>query len=78
MLLALATGWRFARKPKLKWLLVASLVAVISVQCLFQNSFLLLAVCAAAAAEAARRDFKKRYRTGHWDPGGSVSRRISP
>jgi len=59
MLLALATGWRFARKPELKWLLVASLVAVISVQCLFQNSFLLLAVCTAAAAVRARqRDFK--------------------
>jgi hypothetical protein len=59
MLLALATGWRFARKPKLKWLLVASLVAVISVQCLFQNSFLLLAVCAAATAvRLRRRDFK--------------------
>src|SRR5438132_57334 len=59
MLLALAIGWRFARKPKLKWLLVASLVAVISVQCLFQNSFLLLAVCAAAAAvRVRRRDFK--------------------
>ncbi len=59
MLLALATGWRFAREPSLKRWLVAGLVAVISVQCLFQNSFLLLAVCAAAAAvRMRRRDFK--------------------
>ena len=59
MLLALATGWRFAREPSLKRWLVAGLVAVISVQNLFQNSFLLLAVCAAAAAvRMRRRDFK--------------------
>jgi len=59
MLLALATGWRFAREPSLKRWLVAGLVAVISVQNLFQNSFLLLAVCAAAAAVRMwRRDFK--------------------
>ena len=59
MLLALATGWRFAREPSLKRWLVAGLVAVISVQYLFQNSFLLLAVCAAAAAvRMRRRDFK--------------------
>ncbi len=59
MLLALATGWRFAREPSLKRWLVGGLVAVISVQNLFQNSFLLLAVCAAAAAvRMRRRDFK--------------------
>ena len=59
MLLTLATGWRFAREPSLKRWLVAGLVAVISVQYLFQNSFLLLAVCAAAAAvRMRRRDFK--------------------
>ena len=60
MLLALATGWRFARKPSLKRWLVAGLVAVISVQCLFQNSFLLIAVCVAAVAVRVRRkDYKK-------------------
>ena len=59
MLLALATGWRFAQEPSLRRWLVAGLVAVISVQNLFQNSFLLLAVCAAAAAvRMRRRDFK--------------------
>src|SRR5207237_9131752 len=38
MLLALAPGWRFAREPSLKRWLVGGLVAVISVQNLFQNS----------------------------------------
>jgi len=51
--------WRFARAPHLKRWAAAALVGVISVQCLFQNSFLLLAVCAAAAAvRIRRRDFK--------------------
>lgn len=59
MLVTLAMVWRFARAPDLKRWLAAAGVAVISVQCLFQNSFLLLAVCAAAAAVSVRRqDFK--------------------
>jgi predicted membrane-bound mannosyltransferase len=59
MLVTLAMIWCFARAPDLKRWLAAALGAVISVQCLFQNSFLLLAVCVAAAAVIARRqDFK--------------------
>jgi hypothetical protein len=59
MLVTLAIVWRFARSPNLKHWLAAGLMAVISVQCLFQNSFLLLAACAAAAAVRVRcRDFK--------------------
>ena len=59
MLATLAIVWRFARSPNLKHWLAAGSVAVISVRCLFQNSFLLLAVCAAAAAvRMRRRDFK--------------------
>jgi Dolichyl-phosphate-mannose-protein mannosyltransferase len=55
----LAIVWRFARSPNLKHWVAAGLVAVIGVQCLFQNSFLLLAVCAAAAAVRVRcHDFK--------------------
>ena len=55
MLVTLAMVWRFARAPNLKRWLAAALLAVISVQCLFQNSFLVLAVCAAAAAVSLRR-----------------------
>ena len=59
MLVTLAIVWRFARSPDRKSWIVAALAAVISVQCLFQNSFLLLAVCAAAAAVRVRcHDFK--------------------
>ena len=64
--------WRFVRAPDLKRWLVAALVAMINVQCLFQNSFLLLAVCAAAAAVMARRQgFQKRAdRAGDRYAGG--------
>jgi hypothetical protein len=59
MLLTVAIVWRFARAPDFKRWLASALLAVISVQCLFQNSFLLLAICVAAAALRARhRDFK--------------------
>ncbi len=59
MLVTLAMIWCFTRAPDLKRWLAAAVAAVISVQSLFQNSFLLLAVCAAAAAVIARRrDFK--------------------
>ena len=59
MLVALAMAWRFARAPDRKRWLVAALTGVISVQCLFQNSFLLLAVCVAAAVVRIRcHDFK--------------------
>jgi hypothetical protein len=59
MLVTVAMVWRFACVPDLKRWIAATLMAIISVQCLFQNSFLLLAVCAAAAAvRIRRRDFK--------------------
>ena len=59
MLLGLATAWCFSRKPSVTRWIVASLMAVISVQCLFQNAFLVIAICAAAAAvRLRRRDFK--------------------
>jgi hypothetical protein len=55
MLVTLAMVWCFVRAPDVKRWLAAALVAVISVQCLFQNSFLLLALCVAAAAVSVRR-----------------------
>jgi Dolichyl-phosphate-mannose-protein mannosyltransferase len=59
MLVTLAMVWCFARAPNLKRWLAAALLAVMSVQCLFQNSFLVLAVCAAAAAVSlGRQNFK--------------------
>jgi len=59
MLVTLAMVWRFARAPDRKSWIAAALAAVVSVQCLFQNSFLVLATCTAAAAVALRRkDYK--------------------
>jgi hypothetical protein len=58
-LVTFAMVWRFACVPNLKRWIAATLMALISVQCLFQNSFLLMAVCVAAAAvRIPRRDFK--------------------
>ena len=62
MLVTFAVVWRFARSPNRKRWLAAGLVAMISVQCLFQNSFLVLAVCVAASAVRVRcRDFKNGF-----------------
>jgi hypothetical protein len=59
MLVTLAMVWLFTRVPSRKHWLAAALVAVIGVQCLFQNSFLVLAICAAAAVvRALRKDSK--------------------
>jgi hypothetical protein len=59
MLVAFAMVWRFARAPDVKRWVAATLAAIISVQCLFQNSFILFAVCAAAAVVRVRqRDLK--------------------
>ncbi len=59
ILVTFAMIWRFARVPDVKRWIAAGLAAIISVQCLFQNSFILFAVCAAAAAVRVRqRDFK--------------------
>ena len=79
MLVTLAMVWRFVRAPDVRRWLAAALVAVISVQCLFQNSFLLLALCAAAAAVSVRRTrFQKRAgRAGDRRAGGDVAAAVS-
>ena len=48
-MLSLGLIWSLMRTPNWKKYLVASLVGVVSVQCLYQNAFLLLAVCGSAA-----------------------------
>jgi hypothetical protein len=59
MLATLVMVWRFVSVPNRTRWVAAALAAVISVQCLFQNSFLLLAACVAAIAVKARcGDFK--------------------
>jgi len=47
--LCLGLTWRLMRSPDWKRFLLASLAGILSVQCLYQNAFLLLAVCASAA-----------------------------
>jgi hypothetical protein len=60
MVVTLAMVWCFVRAPDLKRWLVAALVAMINVQCLFQNSSCYSRFAAAAAVMARRKDFKTR------------------
>ena len=55
MLLSLGLVWTLMRLPDWKRFLAASLAGILSVQCLYQNAFLLLAVCGSAAWVCLRR-----------------------
>jgi hypothetical protein len=55
MLLTLAFMWRFVAAPSRRRWLLALLVALAGVQCVFQNAFLLFAVCIAGGAVCWRR-----------------------
>jgi hypothetical protein len=59
MLLTVAFMWRFVASPTRNRWFAAALTALLSVQCLFQNTFLLLAVCIAGCAVCWRRKDKK-------------------
>lgn len=52
--------WRFIEAPNLRRGLLAGLFAVLSVQTLYQNAFLLLAICLAGAAVCLRRRQPRR------------------
>src|SRR2546423_2791421 len=60
LLLALGFIWKVARFPPGKALISAFITAVLAVQALYQNLFMLAAACLAGAVVAAsRRDFKR-------------------
>ena len=46
--------WKAVETSKPRWFLAATVLAVASVQCMFQNAFLLLAICVAGAVVALR------------------------
>ncbi len=54
--LTLALVWRLMRAPSVERFLAAALAAVLSVQCLYQNAFLLFAICIAGCFVCFRRD----------------------
>ncbi len=59
ILLSLATMWRFFLNPAPGQMIVAIICVLLSVQCLYHNSFLILAICTgAAAAGIYRREWK--------------------
>ena len=55
ILLTLALVWSLMRAPSAERFLAATLAAVLSVQCLYQNAFLLFAICIAGCFVCFRR-----------------------
>lgn len=55
ILLALAAMWRMVESPTPRRVAVAALTALLSVQCLYYNAILLLAICLGAVAVCFRR-----------------------
>ena len=51
---ALGCVWRAAESGRRKWILLAGTLALLSVQCMYQNALLLLALCIAGAVVAWR------------------------
>ena len=63
-LLALTLTWRFVENPRARSWFWATLAAVLSVQCLYQNAFFLAAFClAGCAVTLARRQWKTAAQT---------------
>ena len=59
ILLALATMWHVLNNPTLWRMILCAASLILSVQCLYHNSFLILAICIGAAAVGLyRRDWK--------------------
>ena len=59
MLITIGLIWRLIGNMSPRRAAAAALAAVLSVQCLYQNTFLLAAICAAASAVCMRRKKKK-------------------
>ena len=66
ILITLGLIWRLMRAPGRLSFLLATLAAVLSVQTLFQNAFLLLAACVAGSVVCARH---RQWRTAGWVMG---------
>ncbi len=60
ILATLILVWLLIKKPDAKRFTAATIAAVLSVQCLYQNAFLLLAICVAAGFVCFRRGLEKR------------------
>jgi hypothetical protein len=59
ILLALATMWRVLYNPTPWRMVLCAVIVILSVQCLYHNSFLIFAICMGAAAVGLyRRDWK--------------------
>jgi hypothetical protein len=59
ILLALAAMWRVLENPAPRRMASCSVIIILSAQCLYHNSFLILAICTGAAATGLyRRDLK--------------------
>ena len=54
VLLTFGLTWKVVEKPTFSRIFIAAVAAIFSVQCLYQNAFLILAVCVAGIAVALR------------------------
>ena len=64
ILLALTLTWKFVENPRARAWFWATLAAVLSVQCLYQNAFFVAAFClAGCAVTVARRQWKTAAQT---------------
>lgn len=60
MTLTVGAVWRVVAAPSARNVLLAALAAILAVQALYQNAFLLLAVCLGGLAVAARRGLRRQ------------------
>ncbi len=63
ILLAYGLVWRVVQSPTPRWIALAAAVSILSVQCLYQNAFLLFAICAGGCVVCLR---KSRWKTMLW------------
>lgn len=77
ILLAMALIWRFVETPTTRRGVIAGMAAVLSVQVLYQNAFLLLAACTAGAVVCFRRN-RQRSAIGVLSIGAAAALSLLP
>jgi len=59
IVISLGTMWRFLQNPTPRQMIITAVSVILSVQCLYSNSFLILAICTGAAVVGFYRKDKK-------------------
>lgn len=74
IVLTMALAWRFAQKPTSARGILAAAAAILSVQCLYQNAFLVLGICVGGCALCYSQE---RWRDFFWNLGIGIVAAIS-